>query len=74
MIKNYKETRGVLVKKYRGIFGQYVFVMDENGAKTKVHVGKMIFEDAEIGTKWTIGQMGNKLVNIRPGFCKSIDE
>ena len=74
MIEKYKETRGVLIRKYRSVLGQYVFVLDENGVKSKVRVGKMIYLEAELNTKWTIGHIDGKLINIRPGFCENIDE
>ena len=74
MMEKYKETRGILIKKYRNVLGQYVFVLDENGVKSKVRVGKMIYLEAELNTKWTIGHIDGKLINIRPGFCKNIDE
>lgn len=38
-MKYYTETRGTLVKKYRNLFGQYIFVLSENGKKTKICVG-----------------------------------
>ena len=44
VMQYYKETRGTLVKKYRNLFGQYVFVLSENGRKTKICVGKALFE------------------------------
>ncbi len=74
MIKNYKEIQGVLIKKYRNILGQYIFILEENGIKSKVRVGKMIYIKAELGTNWTIGHIGGKLVNTRPDSCKIADE
>lgn len=74
MIRNYKEVRGVLSKKYRNILGKYVFVMDENGRKTEIFVGKALFDKAELNTRWTIGHIQGQIINIRPGFCKNPDE
>ena len=74
VIKNYKETRGILVKKYRSFWGQYIFVLDEKGVKSKIRVGRMIFENSKLNTKWTIGHIGTKLINIRPGFCENSGE
>ena len=71
--KNYKEHRGSLIKKYRNVLGKYVFVIDENGKKSKVYVGKCIYEDAKLGSQLTIGEINRKLVNIRPGICKNND-
>lgn len=72
--KNYKEHRGILVKKYRDFLGRYVFVIDENGVKSRVYVGKVLFNDTETDTKWTIGEIRRKLISIRPGICKNTDE
>ena len=74
VMQDYKETRGTLVKKYRNLFGQYVFVLSENGKKTKICVGKALFESTEIGTEWTMGHIQKKLINVRPGICVSADE
>ena len=72
--KNYKEHRGCLIKKYRSIFGKYVFVIDGNGKKAKVYVGKCIYEDTKLGSILTIGEMNRKLINIRPGICQNTDQ
>ncbi len=74
MVKGYKEVRGILVKKQRNVFGKYIFVLDEKGMKSRIYVGKMIFEKAELDTKWTIGHINGKLVNVRPSFCKTEDD
>ena len=73
-MKYYTETRGTLVKKYRNLFGQYIFVLSENGKKTKICVGKAFYESTEIGTEWTMGHMKKKLITVRPGICASTDE
>ncbi len=73
MAHNYKDIQGVLVKKYRNIFGKYIFVIEENGIKTKITVGKSIHKNTKVGTKWTIGHMNGQLINIRPGFCDTLD-
>jgi len=72
--KNYKEHRGCLIKKYRSVFGKYVMVIDENGEKSKVYVGKCIYEDTKLGSILTIGEINRKLINIRPGICKNTDK
>lgn len=73
-LHNYKDVEGILVRKYRNIFGKYVFVMDENGIKTKIFVGKGLYEMTKLGTKLTMGHINGRLINIRPGFCKNTDE
>ena len=74
MTSNYKEVRGILFKKYRNIVGKYIFVMDENGKKTKIFVGRALFDKAELNSKWTMGHIDGRLINIRPGFCKNEDD
>lgn len=74
MIKNYKEIRGVLIRRYRNIWGQYIFVLEENGMKSKIRVGKTLYVKAELGTNWTVGHIGGNLINVRPGFCENTDE
>ena len=74
MMGNYEEVRGVLHKKYRSILGKRIFIIDNNGVKTKIAVGKAIYDNAEVGSKWTMGHIDGRLVNVRPGFCKNIDE
>ena len=72
--KNYKEHRGSLIKKYRNVFGKYVLVIDEKGEKSKVYVGKCIYEDTKVGSKLNVREINHKLINIRPGICKNTDE
>ena len=74
MLKNYKEIRGVLVKKYRNIWGRYILVFDEDGKKTRISVNETLYIKAALNTKWTIGHIGGNLINSRPGFCKNTDE
>lgn len=74
MLKGYKEIRGTLIKKRRSIFGKYVFILEENGVKQKINVGKMIFERVEVGTEWTIGHINGNIINIRQGLCENTDE
>ena len=72
--KHYKEHRGILIKKYRSVFGKYVFVIEENNIRSKVYVGKCIYADTKLGSKLTVGEINRKLINIRPGICKNSDE
>ena len=62
--KHYNEHRGMLVKKYRNIWGKYVFVINENDKTSKVYVGKDIFEDTKLDSKLTVGEINRKLINI----------
>ncbi len=74
MLKNYKEIRGILIRKYRNIWGQYLFVIDEEGIKSRVSVNETLYKKAELGTKWTIGHIDGNLINSRHGICKNVDE
>ncbi len=73
MLHDYKDIQGVLVKKHRSVFGKYIIVIEENDIRTKIIVGKSIYNNAKIGTKWTIGHINGQLINIRPGFCNTLD-
>ena len=73
MLRNYKDVRGVVVRKYRNIWGKYILVMDENGKRTKIFPGKALYEYLELGSQWTIGHIDGHLVNIRPGICENED-
>ena len=66
----YEKDNKILLIDYSG----NEFVLDENGMKSRIYVGKMIFEKAELYTKWTIGHINGKVVNVRPGFCKTEDD
>ena len=68
-LKKYSEHHGVLIKKYRGLL-HYVWVLDDNGTLFRVNVGKALYYESPIGSKFTIGRIGRKLINIRSGFCK----
>ena len=69
-LSKYSEHRCLLVKKYRTVF-HYVWVLEENGNRFKIHVGKQLYLLHPIRSRLTIGRIGKKLINIRPGFAKS---
>ena len=68
MIKNYKEHRGILVRKTKNIFGKYIFKINDGTETVLVKVGKEIFELYQLNEQLTIGFIGKKLINIRSGF------
>ena len=74
LTQNCKDVRGVVFRKYRNIWGKCILLMDENGARTKIYVGKSLYKYIELGSKWTIGHIDGNLINIRPGFCENEDE
>ena len=69
-LTGYSEHRCVLVKKYRALF-HYVWLLDDVGKRFKVNVGKALYDRVQVGEKLTLGRIGNKLENIRMGFCNS---
>jgi hypothetical protein len=69
-MNKYSDHHCILIKKYRTLF-HYVWVLEEQGQKFKVHVGKALYFRIQNGTQLTIGKIGRKLINIRPGFCKT---
>ena len=68
-MRKYSEHHCLLVKKYRTIF-RYVWVLEENESRFKIHVGKSLYLHHHIGSRLTIGRIGKKLINIRSGFAK----
>ncbi len=73
-INKYKEIRGTLYKKRHTVFG-YRFYIWDNSNTVAVTVGKGIFFDAHynVGKKLTVGYIGRKLINIRPGIVVNAD-
>lgn len=70
----YKEHRGVLIRKYQDFWGRFVFVIEEENIKSKIYVGKGLYQNIKVGSKLTVGELNRKLINIRPGICKNGDE
>ena len=69
MLKYYKDAQGVILKKYRNLLGQYILVLsEESGTKTKIFVGKALYDLVAVGSKQTIGHIKGRIINIRPGF------
>ena len=72
--KAYNDYQGFLIRKYKSFFGKYVFVIEQDSNTVKFYVGKGIFDSVAVGSKLTVGLLGKKLINIRPGFCNSVSE
>lgn len=74
-LDKYKEIRGTLTKKTR-FLGKYVFTVSDVDDTAKVYVGKGLYNDKlyVIGAKLTVGHIGRKLINIRPGIQANSDE
>ena len=68
-LNKYSNHHCILIKKYRTVF-HYIWLLEENDNIFKIHVGKALYLQIDIGTKLTIGRIGRKLINIRTGFCK----
>ena len=69
-MNKYSDHHCTLIKKYRTLF-HYVLVLEDNGQKFKVYVGKVLYFRTELGSQLTIGKIGRKLINIRTGVCKT---
>ena len=68
-IKNYKEIRGILVKKRHTVFGYRFYICDDNGNATSLIVGKGLFSHYDVGNDLTAGYIRHKLINIRSGIA-----
>jgi len=69
-MRKYSEHHCLLVKRYRTVF-HYVWVLEANENKFKIHVGKSLYHRYRIGSQLTIGRIGKKLVNIRSEIVKN---
>lgn len=74
MLPNYKEVRGVVVKKYRNIFGKYVLLLEEKGIKTKIYVNETMYHYVALDSTWTIGHINGNLINMSLGLSQNTDE
>ena len=74
MITGYKEHRGILEKKNRTIWGNYIFRVNDGAKIISVKVGKALFDMYKLNAQVTIGYIGKKLINIRPGIIPNEDE
>ena len=72
--KTYNDYQGFLMQKYKNFFGKYVFVIEQDSNAVKFYVGKGVFDSFAVGSKLTVGLLGKKLINIRPGFCNIVNE
>lgn len=72
-LSDYKEIRGILVMKRSTVFGKhYLFV--SNGSNTvSLQIGKAAFDSYNIGMQLTVGYIGHRIINIRPGIVESDD-
>ena len=65
-IDKYEEHCGTLIKKYRNIFGKYIFILDIGVKTIPIIVGKGIYDQTQMGSGLRVGHIGKKLINIRP--------
>lgn len=68
MITGYEEHRGILEKKVKNIWGEYIFKVNDGTKTVSVKVGKALFGMYQLNSQVTIGYMGKKLINIKPGI------
>ena len=72
-MRKYSDQYCVLVKKHRFLF-HCIWVLEENGNRFRVHVGKELYAKIKIGEPLTIGRIGRKLINIRTGHSAIADQ
>ena len=71
-LSGYSEIRGVLTKKKTSFFKKYeVFVISDGSHTVSVIAGKGLGTMYEIGCNLTVGHIGRRLINIRPGITYS---
>ena len=68
-MSKYRDIRGTLVKKRKCLFGStMIFVISDGKETVSVKVGKGLNSIYPVGCKLTVGYIGRKLINIRPGI------
>ena len=68
-MNKYKDIRGTLIKKRTHLFGSTMtFVISDGKETVSVKVGKGLDPIYPVGCKLTVGHIGHKLINIRPGI------
>ncbi|MBR3290356.1 MAG: hypothetical protein IKI63_06240 [Clostridia bacterium] len=68
-LSHYKDIRGTLIKKRHCLFGNTeIFVISNDKETVSVRAGKGLSSMYPVGCKLTVGYIGRKLINIRPGI------
>ena len=65
---DYAEIRGTIIKKKHTIFGRCYLYITDGDRTVSVRAGKGIFDLYSVGMQLTVGYIGHKLINIRPGI------
>lgn len=69
-MQDYREIRGIIKRKYKNIFGKYIFVIADKDKEVSLFVGKGLYEMYNVKEQVTVGHIKKKLINIRPGIVK----
>lgn len=65
----YSDIRGTLIKKRKCLFdNNLIFVITDGKETVSVKAGKDLDSMYPVGCKLTVGHIGHKLINIRPGI------
>ena len=68
-MKKSRDIRGTLIKKRKCLFGNTLtFVISDGKETVSIKVGKGLDSMYPVGCKLTVGRIGRKLINIRPGI------
>ncbi len=70
---NYKEIRGTLVKKRSTLCGRHYLYINDGSHTVSVEIGKSAFDRCPVGMQLTVGHIGRRLINIRPGIVENDD-
>lgn len=73
-ISRYKEIRGTLVKKKSTVFGNHYLYISDGNHTVSVRVGRAVFDLYSDGMQLTVGYIGHKVINIRPGIVENDDK
>ena len=68
-MSQYRDIRGTLIKKRKCLFdSNLIFVISDGKETASVKVGKGLDSMYPVGCELTVGHIGHKLINIRPGI------
>jgi hypothetical protein len=69
LMSRYGDHRGTVVRKRKTLFGGCVITLQTDSGRVKFKSGKGMYDWISIGSQWTVGLIGDQLINIRPGIC-----
>ncbi len=67
LMSHYRDYTGTVIRKRKTLFGGSVITLQTDSGRVKFKSGKGMYDWISIGSQWTVGLIGQQLINIRPG-------